>query len=196
VLPPPPCFSCETPLLLPDGSYEKIRNLRIGDRVQTAHHGDVEILNITESPLTDLTRLVAVQPHACGLDQPFEEVRVTKNHAVYCASEVLKYTGPDAEPSEDLYIFPDRLNQKQVAPVEVHESSVCHVFVGSPDLQLVANGLPTESWDNLEYHDARASAWKTIADTSLVYRETIHQFHSVSEVEEFEDSMEDRMHTP
>jgi hypothetical protein len=120
--------------------------------------------------------IVTVAPHACGKNQPFKPVEITRNHAIRCPRLMSEMSVPEKD-WYALHVYPSNLPAEAVSYTRSKEHEhVCNVDLGNPEIPLVAEGMLTESWDGFGAGEIRHHTWKTYNDSVLMKRMRVIRF--------------------
>ena len=167
------CFNCNTRVQTQSGEYKPISSLLIGEKLQsTLSEKPVVVRNVSRSLILPHQRgdILTVHPHACGKNQPFESVEMTRHHAIRCP-KLMEHMDMSIEDRLRLHIYPYNLPSNLVSfesdPSNTH---VCNVDVGNPEIPLVVQGMLAESWDGFEPGEIRRHTWRSYNDTLFMMR--------------------------
>lgn len=165
------CFGCTTRVMLHDGTYKSIDEIRSGDALFAFDRPHVVVKTVTKRRVLNhqQVEVMTIQPHACGINQPFRSVDITRHHAIRCPRMMSELNIPEEE-RDHMHMYPFHLPSSYISYSTSKYDYVCNVDIGDPEMPLVVEGMLTESWDGFDAGEIRHHTWQFYNNTIMMKR--------------------------
>ena len=166
------CFGCTTKVMMYNGTYIPIDEIRVGDKLFSFDNTHVIVKSMKKQPVLkhQQAEIMTIHPHACGTNQPSKSVDITRHHAIRCPRMMSELNIPKHD-WDQLHMYPFNLPESYIShSTRTFHEHVCNVDIGNPEVPLVVEGMLTESWDGFNAGDIRYHTWQSYNNTIMMMR--------------------------